>query len=63
MPGTLRGELYEMEITDALAILLATAGDDELRAAARHVVECHAAEVVASYAPRTVPVPRLRVIR
>jgi hypothetical protein len=61
MPGTLRGELYEMEITDALAILLATAGDDELRQAARWVVEQHAGEVAARYAPK--PAPRLKVIR
>ena len=66
MPGTLRGELYEMELQDALAVLLAGAGDDELREA-RHVVECHAAEVVVRYAPRPVPtvptVPRLEIVR
>jgi hypothetical protein len=39
MPGTLRAELYEMEIADALAILLSDVADDELAQAARHVVE------------------------
>jgi hypothetical protein len=60
-PGILRGELLEMPIEDALAILLVNGGDDELRQAARWVVEQHAAEVVASYAPP--PVPRLKVVR
>jgi hypothetical protein len=65
VPGTTRGELFEMPVEDALSILLVNAGDDELRAAARWVVEQHAAEVVARYAPRTVPVPvpRLKVVR
>jgi hypothetical protein len=64
MPGILRGELLEMPLEDALAILLATAGDDEPRQAARWVVEQHAAEVVARYAPKPMPtVPRLKVVR
>jgi hypothetical protein len=62
-PGTLRGELYDMPIEDALAILSVDAGDDELRQAARWVVEQHAEQVAASYAPKTVPIPRLKVIR
>jgi hypothetical protein len=51
-------------LEDALAVLLVTAGDDELRQAARWVIEQHAAEVAASYAPRAVPktVPRLKVV-
>jgi hypothetical protein len=67
MPGFVRGEMLEMSVEDALAILLVNAGDDELRQAARWVVERHAEEVAASYAPRTVPVPvpvrRLKVVR
>jgi hypothetical protein len=42
MPGTTRGELLEMELLDAVAILLAGVVDDELQQAARHVVECRA---------------------
>jgi hypothetical protein len=61
MPGTLRGEMFEMPIEDALAILSVDAGDDELRQAAKLVVERHAEEVAAHYAPR--PVPHLKVIR
>jgi hypothetical protein len=61
MPGTTRAELYEMSVEDALAVLLAVVGDDETREAARLIVEQHAAEVVARYAPRTVP--HLKVIR
>jgi hypothetical protein len=60
MPGFMRGELLEMPIEDALAVLLVNAGDDELRQAARWVVEQHAEQVVVSYAPR--PAPRLKVI-
>jgi hypothetical protein len=64
MPGILRGELLEMPLEDALAVLLVDAGDGELRRAARWVVEQHAEEVAASYAPRTVPtVPKLKVVR
>jgi hypothetical protein len=62
MPGILRGELLEMPLEDALILLVVDAGDDELRRAARWVVEQHAEQVVASYAPRTT-VPRLKVIR
>jgi hypothetical protein len=53
--------MFEMPIEDALAVLLVNVGDDELRQAARWVVEQHAAEVAASYAPK--PAPRLKVIR
>jgi hypothetical protein len=64
MPGILRGELLEMPIEDALSILLIDVGDAELRRAARWVVEQHAEQVAANYAPRPVPiVPELKVIR
>jgi hypothetical protein len=61
MPGFMRDELLEMSLEDALAVLLVDAGDAELRRAARWIVEQHAEQVVARYAPRTVP--RLKVIR
>jgi hypothetical protein len=61
VPGFMRDELLEMSIEDALAILLVTAGDDELRQAARWVVERHAEEVAARFAPK--PESRLRVVR
>jgi hypothetical protein len=63
MPGTTRGELFEMPLEDALAVLLVGVADDELQQAARHVVGCHAEEVAARYAPRPAPVPRLKVVR
>jgi hypothetical protein len=64
MPGILRSELLEMPLENALAVLLVDAGDAELRRAARWVVEQHAEEVAARYAPRPVPaVPRLKVVR
>ena len=61
MPGTVRLELYDMLLADALALIV-TDKDDlltlgmsaadvaELRHAARWVVERHAEEVVAHYA-------------
>jgi hypothetical protein len=55
MPGFVRGELFSMELTDALAILLvddAVVGDEELARAARAAVEAHAAEVAARFAPQ-----------
>jgi hypothetical protein len=71
MPGTTRGELYEMALSDALAILLsddtllAPLGDDdadELKRAARWVISAHAVDVVGSYlAPRQRP--SLKVVR
>jgi hypothetical protein len=61
MPGTVRGELYEMPVESALAILLVGAGDDELREAARWVVEQHAKKVATRYAPRAEP--HLKVVR
>jgi hypothetical protein len=62
VPGTTRSELFEMPVEDALAILLSDVVDDELRAAARWVVEQHAAEVAAHYAPKPVSVPRLKAV-
>jgi hypothetical protein len=52
-----------MSVEDALAILLASAGDDELRRAARMIVEQHAEEIAMRYAPKPAPVPRLKVVR
>ena len=61
MPGTVRLEFYTMPLADALALIMADKDDllmlgmsaadvDELRHAARVVVEQHAEEVVAHYA-------------
>jgi hypothetical protein len=61
MPGTLRAELYEMPVEDALAVLLADVGDDELRHAAQCVVERHVERVAARYAPKVEP--NLKVVR
>jgi hypothetical protein len=62
MPGTTRSEMLDMPLEDALAVLLGLdVGDDELKQAAMRVVECHAAEVAAKYAPK--PEPRLKVVR
>jgi len=71
MPGSVRGELYEMALTDALTLLalgtaqlqMLTVADevDELRRAAQAVVEAHGADVVARYAPKLEP--SLRVVR
>jgi len=71
MPGSVRGELYEMALTDALTLLalgtaqlqMLTVADevDELRRAAQAVVEAHGADVVARYAPKREP--SLRVVR
>jgi hypothetical protein len=63
VPGTRRAELFEMPVEDAVAILLADVADDELQQAARHVVECHAEEVVARFAPKPKPVVTMKVVR
>jgi len=70
MPGTLMFDAYHMSVVDALAVLWA-AGDsplflhdltpneaDELRRAARAVVEAHAVEVVLGYVRRLNPAPK-----
>jgi len=58
MPGTVRLELYSMPLADALSILMAdmdasfgmsVADADELRHAARVVVQQHAADVALHY--------------
>ena len=60
MPGTVRLDIYTMQLDDALAILaidadfltglgVSTADVDELRHAARSVVERHAEEVALRY--------------
>jgi hypothetical protein len=64
MPGTTRAELFEMDIVDALSVLLVddtVVGDEDLARAARAVVEAHAAEVAAKYAPKRKPT--MRVVR
>ena len=60
MPGTVRGELYEMAVEDALAILVLDPGVaglyasaeevGELRRAARTVIEAAAIDVIRRYA-------------
>jgi len=62
MPGTTRAELFEMPVEDAVAILLTDVADDELQQAARWVVEHHAKEVVARFAPKPNTVT-LKVVR
>jgi hypothetical protein len=71
MPGSLHGEYYEMPLEDALAVLMALndalvdlniAAEelDELRRAARTIVDNHAADVVRRYASNDVG---LRVVK
>jgi hypothetical protein len=76
MPGTLRGEMFEMPLEDALSILLvsysaagALALDEcgvsfdevaEMRRAAYAVVESHAVDVIRRYASK--PEPHLKVV-
>jgi hypothetical protein len=65
MPGTMRGEMYEMPVEDALVILAAL--DDvaaelhatreelaELRAAARTIVHASALDIIRRYASKDV---------
>jgi hypothetical protein len=69
MPGTTRGEMFEMPIEDALAILaiddvalhVTREEFDEMRRAARAVVEAHAADVIRRYASK--PDVGLRVVK
>ena len=73
MPGTVRLELYNMPLAEALAILaidadfltglgVSAADVDELRHAARVVVEQHAAAVVRHYIPEPGERAALRVV-
>ena len=72
MPGTTRLEFYTMPLQDALSILAVdddtllcfglTADVDELRRAARVVVEQHAAAVARHYIPEPGERAALRVV-
>ena len=74
MPGTTtHAAAYEMELTDALAILSLQgcvaelyASHEELRAlrdAARHVVEASAVDVIRRYAKPEPTAPSLRIVK
>jgi len=71
MPGTVMLDAYEMSVEDALSILLAVSDPppplfhgvyphelDELRRAARSIIEAHAAEMVRRCVPRLDPEPK-----
>ena len=73
MPGTVRLELYDMLLADALALIVTDKDDlltfgmsaadvDELRHAARVVVEQHAAAVARHYIPEPGERAALRVV-
>jgi hypothetical protein len=73
MPGTTKLEFYTMPLADALSIIMADKDDlltlgksaadvDELRHAARVVVEQHAAVVARHYVPEPGERAALRVV-
>ena len=73
MPGTVRLELYDMLLADALSLIMTERDDllmlgmsaadvDELRHAARVVVEQHAAAVARHYIPEPGERAALRVV-
>src|SRR5262249_14916654 len=73
MPGTLHLELYDMDVISALAIMLTKfppsfAGADEheleeIRRAARNVVETHAWEVAQKYIAPPLPATILKLVK
>jgi len=72
MPGSLHGEMFEMALDDALAVLaldqalaeMHATHDEvrELRKAARHVVQAHGLDVVRRYCTPEPAAPSLRVV-